>query len=299
MPLTSPRLWIVATPLGNPGDLSPRAREILQAADLILAEDTRRAATLCARCGIHGRRFLSFYDHNEAERHEEVLRLLREGRTLALISDAGTPLLADPGYRLVRACRKEGLPVSPVPGPSAPVAALSAAGIAPLPCTFLGFLPRDAAGRENLLAAFAHAPGSLIFFERKDRLRESLILAARILGARDLAVCRELTKTHEEFILGRLDSNGGISPELPIPLLGEITVIIGPPEQAERTPREEVTQLARLELARGGKPREVARRVQSAARGWSGKEIYALLRDAGDSAEQYAAFFARRSPQQD
>ena len=120
MPLTSPRLWIVATPLGNPGDLSPRAREILENADLILAEDTRRAAQLCRLCGIQGRRFLSFYDHNEAERQEEVLRLLREGRDLALISDAGTPLLADPGYRLVRACRKEGLPVSPVPGPSAP-----------------------------------------------------------------------------------------------------------------------------------------------------------------------------------
>lgn len=286
MPLISPRLWIVATPLGNPGDLSPRAREILEAADLILAEDTRRAAALCARCGVHARRFLSFYEHNEAERQEEVLRLLREGRTLALISDAGTPLLADPGYRLVRACRKEGLPVSPVPGPCAPIAALSAAGIAPLPYTFLGFLPRDAAGRENLLAAFAHAPGSLIFFERKDRLKESLMLAARVLGSRDLAVCRELTKTHEEFILGRLDKNCGMSPELPLSLLGEITVIIGPPEQVERTPRAEAAQLARAELARGGKPREVARRVQSAARGWSGKELYALLREISGGKEQ-------------
>ncbi len=103
MPLTSPRLWIVATPLGNPGDLSPRAREILENADLILAEDTRRALRLCRSCGIRNvqdRRFLSFYDHNEAQRQEEALRLLREGRNLALISDAGTPLLADPGYRL-------------------------------------------------------------------------------------------------------------------------------------------------------------------------------------------------------
>lgn len=285
MPLTSPRLWIVATPLGNPGDLSPRAREILQAADLILAEDTRRAANLCARCGIQARRFSSFYDHNEAERQEEVLRLLREGRNLALISDAGTPLLADPGYRLVRACRKEDLPVSPVPGPCAPIAALSAAGIAPLPFTFLGFLPRDDAGREKLFAAFARTPGSLIFFERKDRLAESLALAARILGPRDLAVCRELTKTHEEFILGRLEKDGGMRPELPESLLGEITIILGPPEQTERTPREEAAQLARLELARGGKPRQVARRVQSATRGWSGKEIYALLREVGGSAE--------------
>lgn len=172
----------MATPLGNPGDLSPRAREVLAGADLILAEDTRRAGLLCSQCNIPARRFLSFHDHNESERQEEALRLLRQGQNLALVSDAGTPLLADPGYRLVRACRAEGLPVSPVPGPSAPVTALSAAGIPPLPYTFLGFLPRDAAGRRATLSAFARTPGSLIFFERKDRLRESLAQAAELLG---------------------------------------------------------------------------------------------------------------------
>ena len=179
----------------------------------------------------------------------------------------------NPGYRLVRACRKEGLPVSPVPGPSAPAAALSAAGIAPLPHTFLGFLPRDAGGCEALFASFARTPGSLIFFERKDRLKKSLALAARILGPRDLAICRELTKTHEEFILGRLED----SDCLPDDLLGEITVLLGPPEAVERMPRHEVEELLRAELARGGKPREVARRVQNAARGWSCKELYALI----------------------
>lgn len=273
MPLNANRLWIVATPLGNPGDLSPRAREVLVSADLVLAEDTRRTARLLRECGIEVRRLLSFHDHNETERQEGVLRLLREGQSIALVSDAGTPLLADPGYRLVRACRKEGLAVSPLPGPSAPVAALSAAGIPPLPHSFLGFLPRDAAGRDALFTAFAHVPGALIFFERKDRLRESLAQAARILGPRELAVCRELTKEHEEFIVGRLED----SAQLPDELLGEITVIVGPPEHTERTPREEVLQLANAELAEGGKPRQVARRVQDAVRGWSGKEIYALL----------------------
>ena len=273
MPLNANRLWIVATPLGNPGDLSPRAREVLVGADLVLAEDTRRTARLLRECGIEVCRLLSFHDHNETERQEGVLRLLREGQSIALVSDAGTPLLADPGYRLVRACRKEGLAVSPLPGPSAPVAALSAAGIPPLPHSFLGFLPRDAAGRDALFTAFAHVPGALIFFERKDRLRESLAQAARILGPRELAVCRELTKEHEEFIVGRLED----SAQLPDELLGEITVIVGPPEHTERTPREEVLQLANAELAEGGKPRQVARRVQDAVRGWSGKEIYALL----------------------
>ena len=273
MPLNANRLWIVATPLGNPGDLSPRAREVLASADLVLAEDTRRTARLLRECGLEVRRLLSFHDHNEAERQEGVLRLLREGQSIALVSDAGTPLLADPGYRLVRACRKEGLAVSPLPGPSAPVAALSAAGIPPLPHSFLGFLPRDAAGRDALFTAFAHVPGALIFFERKDRLKESLAQAARILGPRELAVCRELTKEHEEFIVGRLED----SARLPGELLGEITVIVGPPEHTERTAREDVLLLANAELAQGGKPRQVARRVQDAVRGWSGKEIYALL----------------------
>lgn len=282
MPLNANRLWIVATPLGNPGDLSPRAREVLASADLVLAEDTRRTARLLRECGIETRRLLSFHDHNEAERQEGVLRLLREGQCVALVSDAGTPLLADPGYRLVRACRKEGLAVSPLPGPSAPVAALSAAGIPPLPHSFLGFLPRDASGRDALFTAFAHVPGALIFFERKDRLKESLAQAARILGPRELAVCRELTKEHEEFIVGRLED----SDQLPDELLGEITVVVGPPEHTQRTPREEVLLLANAELAQGGKPRQIARRVQDAVRGWSGKEIYALLTGTEQPAPQ-------------
>ena len=255
---------------------------MLASADLVLAEDTRRTARLLRECGIETRRLLSFHDHNETERQEGVLRLLREGQCVALVSDAGTPLLADPGYRLVRACRKEGLAVSPLPGPSAPVTALSAAGIPPLPHSFLGFLPRDASGRDALFTAFAHVPGALIFFERKDRLKESLAQAARILGPRELAVCRELTKEHEEFIVGRLEE----SDQLPDELLGEITVVVGPPEHTERTPRAEVLLLANTELAQGGKPRQVARRVQDAVRGWSGKEIYALLTGTEQPAPQ-------------
>lgn len=274
MPSTSPRLWIVATPLGNPGDLSPRAREVLESADLVLAEDTRRAAALFRRLGLAPRRFLSFYEQNEEDRREEVLRALRGGAQVALISDAGTPLVADPGYRLVRACRREGLAVSPVPGPSAPVAALSAAGLPPLPFTFLGFLPRDAGGRRALFRAYAAVPGSLIFFERKDRLAESLALAAGILGPRELAICRELTKTHEEFLLGRLEK----AVELADDLLGEITVIIGPPEGAPtRAGEEEARACLRALLARGLKPREAAREAHSRLPGWSAKELYALL----------------------
>jgi 16S rRNA (cytidine1402-2'-O)-methyltransferase len=267
---------VVATPLGNPGDFSPRAREILAGADVILAEDTRRAARLCAAHGIPTRRLLSFFEHNEEKRTEEALRLLKEGRSLALVSDAGTPLLADPGYRLVRACRKEGIAVSPLPGPSAPAAALSAAGIPPLPYTFLGFLPRDAAGRKAVFTAFAATPGALVFFERRDRLRASLAAAHKILGPRELAICRELTKTHEEFILTRLERTAELPEELP----GELTIVIGPPERTERLSERELRRL--ISAVPAGKrhdlkPRELARRLQDAARGWSVKEIYALM----------------------
>lgn len=278
MPSASPTggvLWIVATPLGNPGDFSPRARQTLAEADLVLAEDTRRAGLLCSQCGIPVRRFVSFHDHNEAEKQPEVLRHLEAGGTAALVSDAGTPLVADPGYRLVRACRAAGLRVVPVPGPSAPVTALSAAGLPPLPYTFLGFLPRDAAGRAALFSAFRRTPGSLIFFERKDRLRESLEQAAEILGPRALAICRELTKTHEEFILDRLEN----AAEAATDLLGEITVIIGPPEESGRSSREEALSVLREELEDGGKPRECARRAATRLEGWSSKELYALARE--------------------
>ena len=283
MPPSHPRLWIVATPLGEVTDLSLRAREVLASCDCILAEDTRRAQRLLAACGLPKRPMLSFFEHNEEEREAEVLDRLRAGQDVALISDAGTPLLSDPGYHLVRTCRRLGIPVSPVPGPSAPVCALSAAGLPPLPYSFLGFLPRDAAGKRRLFTAFATTPGTLIFFERGDRLPESLAQAAAILGARELAVCRELTKLHEEFILTRLEAAA-----LPSPLLGELTVLIGPAEARSRTPKAEV--LAELVRAResGGRAREVIRRLQETVSGWSGKELYALLREITE-AEQLSA----------
>lgn len=248
----------------------------MQRADAVLCEDTRRTGLLLSQCGLSARRLVSFHDRNENEKQEEALRRLREGQELALVSDAGTPLVADPGYRLVRACRAEGLPVSPVPGPSAPVAALSAAGLPPLPYTFLGFLPRDDGGRRQTLTAFARTPGSLVFFERKDRLRASLAVAAELLGPREAAVCRELTKTHEEFILFRLEDHAALSPDL----LGEVTVILGPPETAARASDEEARACLRRLLGGDGsrtRPRDLARRAQALLTGWSVKELYELL----------------------
>lgn len=273
MPLTSPRLWIVATPIGNPGDFSLRTREVLAGADLILAEDTRRALALLDKAGIQPRRLLSFFEHNEERRQQQVLAELTAGKNIALITDAGTPLLSDPGYRLVRACRKANLPVSPVPGPSAVLAALSACGLAPLPFTFLGFLPRGEKARLDLLAAYGAFPGSIVFFERKDRVAETLNLAARALGQREFALCRELTKEHEEFILGRL----GEKLEPAQILRGEITVVIGPREACGRTPQAEAEKLLQTALADGHRGKVVAKMVKDQCRGWSVAELYNLL----------------------
>lgn len=273
MPSTSPRLWVVATPLGNPGDLSPRAREVLAAADVVLAEDTRRTGLLFQKCGVTARRFMSFHDHNEEARAPEVLALLQGGATAALVSDAGMPLFSDPGYRLVRACRDNGVSVSVVPGPSAPLTALAASGIAPLPFTFLGFPPRRRKEQERFFAAFATVHTTLVFFERKDRLAETLAAAHAVLGPRELCVARELTKTHEEFIYGRLEDHALI----PGDLLGEITVVLGPPAEETVTPRERVLAIAAEEAAEGGRPKDVARRVQERATGWTVKDIYQLL----------------------
>ena len=275
MSLNSGRLWIVATPLGNPGDLSPRARETLGAVDGILAEDTRRAGMLLSRCGVVPPAFTSFHEHNEESRLPQALGWLREGKSLALVSDAGTPLLSDPGYRLVRACREAGIAVSPLPGPSAPVAALSASGLPPHPFVFLGFPPRKTAEREEFFSPYARLNATLIFFERKDRLAATLETAFRLLGSRQACIARELTKTYEEFISFSLEKHA----ELPREMLGEITLLVGPPLEESRTEAGDLDRLIQEESVRGGKPRDVARRVQERAHGWTGKEIYRYMRE--------------------
>ena len=280
--MPSARLWIVATPIGNPGELSPRAREVLKDAALVLAEDTRRAAILFAKAGIRANRLLSFFEHNERERQNEALAVLAAGNDVALVTDAGTPLIADPGFRLTQAAWAAGFRVCPVAGPSAPVAALSAAGIAPIPFSFLGFLPRGERARADLFASFAAVPGSLVFFERKDRLVESLAQAYAVLGNRDFAICRELTKEHEEFIFGKLAE----SARLAAALLGEITVIIGPGEKAAKTPVDEAAGFLREALYSGASAKEAAKAVRNIVSGWSRAELYDLALSLAERADK-------------
>ena len=266
-------LYVVATPLGNAGDCSGRAREVLSGADVVLAEDTRRAGLLFQRLGIESHGFVSFHEHNEDRKRESVLGALAEGKAVALVSDAGTPLLSDPGFTLVRACREAGYAVVPVPGPSAPLTALMACGLPPQPFTFLGFLPRKAGERERLLRAHGATGATLVFFERKNRLMDSLEAAAGVLGPREVCVARELTKDHEEFILGSLDALG----DLDVPLMGEFTVVVGPPAPGGETSREAMLDLLAEERAAGGKPKQVARRAAERAHGWTAKAAYELM----------------------
>lgn len=275
MPLNSPCLWVVATPLGNTGDFSPRARETLINADVVLAEDTRRANNLFRDLGIEVKKLSSFFDHNEKQKLSAILDVLRKGANVALISDAGTPLLADPGYRLVCACQKEGIKVSPIPGPSAPTSAISVAGIAPIPFAFLGFLPRGIKDRKDIFSAYASTPGSLVFFERADRLEHSLAIALAILSDRELAICRELTKTWEEIIRGRLADYQTLA----LNLRGEITVVIGQPEIIAKSPEFEVQSIYSSLLETGIKPREAAKKTASQCTGWSVSDVYRLVSD--------------------
>jgi 16S rRNA (cytidine1402-2'-O)-methyltransferase len=284
----APGLYLVATPIGNAGDLSPRAADVLCRADVVLAEDTRRAGLFFRRQGLVRQTaragFMSLHEHNEAGRIPQVMEMIACGQAVALISDAGTPVLSDPGFRLVRACRLGGCRVTSLPGPFAPAVALSASGLPPAPFTFLGFLPRQKGQAQRLFARHAATGASLIFFERKDRLAATLALAAGALGDREFAVCRELTKQYEEFILGRLGQLSAI----PLDVLGEVTVIIGPealgplpagpgaPDGAE--PKALLAAVIAEERARGGKPREVARRVAERSPGLGVKEAYELLK---------------------
>lgn len=240
---------------------------------MVLAEDTRRTGLLFQRLGIEAKGFVSLHDHNEEARVGRVLGMLEQGLDVALVSDAGTPLISDPGYRLVKAAREAGHKVAPVPGPSAAITALSAAGLPPQPHVFLGFLPRKSGERKKLFSCFGALPATLVFYERKDRLAASLADALAVLGPRELCLARELTKEHEQFIVTRLES----FTEEDVPLLGEFTVIVGPPEQGLRTPEADVLGLLREEAGTGGKPKAVARRVQERVNGWTSKELYEAL----------------------
>ena len=234
----APGLHIVATPIGNLRDISFRALSTLAAADAVLAEDTRTSKTLLAHYGISTPLY-PYHEHNAEQMRPKILGKLREGGKLALISDAGTPLVSDPGYKLVADVVAEGLAVTGIPGPSAVLAALVLAGLPTDRFFFEGFLPPKAAARRGRLTELAAIPGTLVFFESPRRLAEMLGDAAAVLGARPAAVARELTKYYENVRRGPL-AELAAHYETEEEARGEIVVIIGPPGADELTPAGDV-----------------------------------------------------------
>lgn len=196
-------LFIVATPIGNLEDITPRALRVLGEVDLIACEDTRHTRALLNRFGIKAKT-ISYHEHNERERAEELCKLLEAGNNIAIVSDAGTPLISDPGFRIVRAAIERRIQVIPIPGPAAFVAALIASGLPTDRFFFAGFLPARATARRGMFEEFRAIPATLIFYEAPHRIAATLQDALNVLGDRAAAVARELTKLHEEIARGSL-----------------------------------------------------------------------------------------------
>lgn len=224
-----PGLYIVATPIGNARDITLRALDVLAAVDAVLAEDTRVSAKLL---GMHGlkRPLIALHDHNEAEIAEKVAQRIAAGQALALVSDAGTPMVSDPGFKLARAVLAAGLRVIPLPGPSSVLAALVMSGLPPDRFFFCGFLPPKQGARRSALSAVKDIRATVIFLESPSRLAASLADMAEVLGARPAAVARELTKLYEECVRGDLIDLAKTYAGQDAPK-GEIVIVVGPPSE--------------------------------------------------------------------
>ena len=263
------KLWVVATPIGNLEDFSPRAQTILRDADLIAAEDTRHSRALLRHYGI-ATRCVALHEHNEREVGDDLVRRMQAGATMALISDAGTPLISDPGFRLVRAARAAGITVSPVPGPSALTAALSVAGLPSDRFVFEGFLPPKSAGRRARLRALRARTETLIFYESSHRIVESLADCAAVLGAeRRATLARELTKLFETVLDGTLAELAARVAADPDQQRGEFVLLIAGADgdaDAERLAEgRRVFALLRSELP-PGRAAKLASEITGAAR---------------------------------
>ena len=224
-----PGLYIVATPIGNLGDLSPRAADTLRRADLVLAEDKRVSAKLLAHTGATAR-MATYHDHTSEEERDRILARLAS-EAVALVSDAGTPLISDPGYKLVRAARAAGLAVHTIPGPSAVVAAMTLSGLPTDRFLFAGFLPPKAKAREDAITELAGIRATLAFYESGPRLGDTLAALHRTLGDRDGAVIREISKLHEETVTGTLRELSERYADKPPK--GEIVIVVGPPAEQD------------------------------------------------------------------
>lgn len=264
-------LIVCPTPIGNLEDVTLRVLSALREADVVACEDTRRTRTLLDRYGVSAK-LVSYHEHNEQQRAAELVERMRSGETVALVSDAGMPLVSDPGYVLVRACVAAGLPVEVLPGPSAAIAALVASALPADRWRFVGFLPRKAG---ELRAALSEPGGTLVAFESPRRVPKTLATLAELAPEREVAVCRELTKAHEEVVRGTATELAARYAEQPP--RGEVVLVIAPASEAEAAagPPAGLEEVRRLVDA-GAKPR-VAAQVVAELTGGSANRLYAAL----------------------
>ena len=269
-------LYLVATPIGNLEDITLRAIRILKEADIIACEDTRQTQKLLQHYGIR-KEMVSYHEHNELTRSPELAIELEQGAKIALVSDAGTPGISDPGHRLVTLCLRHHIPVVPIPGPSALVAALAASGLPTEEFLFIGFLPPRAGARRKALDALKAESRTLIFYEAPHRVVETLADATEILGPRPAVIAREVTKIHEEFLRGPLaellESARKRAPR------GEITLLIGPGDPQAQQVELSVSLKERVEQleAEGGIDRKAALKQAARERGLGKREAYKQL----------------------
>lgn len=264
-----PGLYLVATPIGNLGDITLRALDVLKRADLVACEDTRVTGKLLAHYGIRAR-LQRYDDHSGEDERSALLGRLRAGASVALVSDAGTPLVSDPGYKLLRAAAEAGVAVVPVPGASAVLAALQVSALPPDRFLFAGFLPPKPAARRKAIAALAAVPATLVFYETGPRLAAALADLAETLGPRPAAVARELTKLFEEAKRGTLADLAAVYREAPPPR-GEIAIVVGPPAEEAASGADTDTLLERALASMS--VRDAAAAVAEAS-GRPKKEVY-------------------------
>jgi len=268
----SPGLYIVATPIGNARDITLRALDVLRAVDAIACEDTRVTARLLAIHGI-ARPLVAYHEHNAAKMRPTLVARLGEGARIALVSDAGTPLLSDPGYRLTRACIEAGIAITTLPGPAAAMAALTLAGQPTDRVLFAGFLPVKSGARRSELAEIGSLQATLVFYEAPHRLVESLADMAAVLGNRAAAVVREITKLFEETqrdtlpaLAARYAAAG--------PPKGEIVIVVGPPAGQAGIDDQAMDDALRAALMAGNTVRDAAQ-IVAASHGWPKRVVYA------------------------
>ena len=271
---TAPGLTVTATPIGNMGDLSPRARESLEKADIIACEDTRHTGLMLSRLGISPGKLVAYHDHSAATTTTRLINAMVEGKAVTLVSDAGTPLISDPGFRLVRGCRENGIAVTTIPGPSALLAGLAVAGLPTDRFFFGGFLPTAKGQRRKELKAMLPLTATLVFYESPKRITATLADLAEMAPDREIAIAREMTKLHEECrygqpttLLARYQQSG--------PPKGEIVLMIGPAGAASIPDEADLKQMLQRALDDGYSRRDAAGLVSSAT-GAPRRKVYSL-----------------------